>query len=53
MKGCVDYLSNHPTSVVFLVTHDNQLIAFGDESFEFLTDQLFDSRVLAYHGSDV
>ena len=32
--------SNLPTSVVFLVIHDKILIAFGDESFKFLTYQL-------------
>ena len=31
---------NFPTSVVFLKIHDKLLIAFGDESFIFLTYQL-------------
>ena len=31
---------NIPTSVVFLMIHDKMLIAFGDESFMFLTYQL-------------
>ena len=37
MKGCVYQIPNLPTSVVFLVFHDKILIAFGDESFKFLT----------------
>ena len=40
MKGCVYLIPNLPTSVVFLVIHDKILIAFGDESFKFLTYQL-------------
>ena len=40
MKGCVYQIPNLPTSVVFLMIHDKILIAFGDESFKFLTYQL-------------
>ena len=40
MKGCVYQIPNLPTSVVFLMIHDKMLIAFGDESFKFLTYQL-------------
>ena len=40
MKGCVYQIPNLATSVVFLVIHDKILIAFGDESFKFLTYQL-------------
>ena len=41
MKGCVFLkIPNLPTLVVFLMIHDNLLIAFGDDSFEFLTYQL-------------
>ena len=40
MKGCVYLIPNLPTSVVFLMIHDKILIAFGDESFKFLTYHL-------------
>ena len=33
-------LDSKPTSVVSLMIHDKILIAFGDESFKFLTYQL-------------
>ena len=39
MKGCVYYIPNLPTSVVFFMIHDKILIAFGDESFMFLPNQ--------------
>ena len=37
MKGCVCWIPNLPTSVVFLMMHDKLLILFGDEYFKFLT----------------
>ena len=40
MKGCVYWILNLPTSVVFLMIHDKIVIPFGDESFKFLTHQL-------------
>ena len=40
MKGCVRWISNLTTSVLFLMIHDKLLIALGDESFKFLTYQL-------------
>ena len=38
---------NLPTSVVFLMIHDKLVIAFGDESFMFLTCQLSDGVAVA------
>ena len=40
MKGCVKKIPNLPTSVVFLMIHDELLIASGDLSFKLLIYQL-------------
>ena len=39
-KGCVYQIPNLPTSVVFLMIHDELLIAFGHQSFKFLAYRL-------------
>ena len=39
IHGCVCQIPNLPTSVVFLMIHDKILVAFGGESFKFLTYQ--------------
>ena len=40
MKGCVYLIPNLPTSEMFLTIHGKFLMAFGDTSFKFLTNQL-------------
>ena len=52
MKGCVYYIPNLPTSVVFFMIHDKILIAFGDESFMFLPNEHSMVGYWAHHGSD-
>ena len=50
--GCVYQIPNLPSTVVFFMIHDKLLIAFGGESFKFLTCQLSMVRVLTHHDSD-